>query len=256
MLKAIKNSQSGSLLLMSILILTGLLSAAGTIGLITLKNLQQANLTDSGLMAIYAAESGVEDALYELRKLGTPAGSIGGGSLDNLATYTRTVTTLHESINRLSLDKGDSWHIDLISPNGTLAALDNPIKSLLITWQSSGAAWLEVQVTPWDTSGNLGTPITNILDPASSGIVNLLAGDTILYRVRVKPLYENITNVVVKAYSSFDAGNQVDLPGQNIILSTGSFGRAKQSLRATMPQRAPLSGAFDYVLFTESDLVK
>ena len=257
MYKKIKNSESGSLLLMSVLILTGLLSAASTIGLLTLKNIKQTILVDASAVAFYAAESGVEDSLYEIRKNDTAPSSLGDGSLGNSATFSRTISTNQESVAS-DISEDDIWSVNLYNPNDTLAPLDNPIKSLLLSWQSSGSAWLEVRVTPWDTSGNIGIPASYLLDPASSGILNLEDSTATIYRAQIRPLYEDVTNVVVKAYSAFDAasGTQVDLPSNITVYSEGAFSRSKQVVRSVMPARSPLSGAFSYVLFTEDDLIK
>ncbi|MEK7165010.1 MAG: hypothetical protein AAB779_03630, partial [Patescibacteria group bacterium] len=50
-------SQKGSLLLMSMLILSGIVTAASTMGIVTIQNLRQSIAVDQGLVAFYAAES-------------------------------------------------------------------------------------------------------------------------------------------------------------------------------------------------------
>jgi hypothetical protein len=260
-LKQIKHSESGSLLLMSILILSGIMTAASSVGIITIQSLKQSSLIDNGIHAFYAAESGVEDALYEIRKNETATATVNGGTgfLSNSSRWSRTVsTTITQRVS--DIDENDFWHIDLYNPDSSISSIANPVKSLKLSWTGGGAEWVEVQIIPWDTSGVIGTPSEQIFSSASSGgaIVNLQDLTTALYRVRIKALYSDITDMTVTAYGALNAlgGTEVDVPGFLTIYSTGTFSRANQVVRAQMPHRAPLSGQFGYVLFAEQDIIK
>lgn len=243
---------------MSILIMAGIVTAASTLGIITIQNIQQGILVDQGILSHYAAESGVEDALYEIRKNAASASGLpAAGSLGNFSSWTRSITTTSESLSS-DIAENDFWHVDLYDPDTSLSPLANPIKSVRLTWTGSGSEWIEVQVTPWGTDGNIGTPSTQLFSASSNpAVVNLQDASTVLYRLRVKALYSDVTGMTATAYSALNAGgSQVDIPARVTILSVGSFRRAKQAVRAAMPAREPLSGVFGYVIFSEEDLIK
>ena len=160
--------KSGSLLLMSILILSSIITAASTMGTITLQNLRLGIAVDNGLVALYAAESGVEDALYEIRKNETAAAALlANGTLANNASWARTITTTTMSLGKTVPING-SWEINLYEPDTSLSPLSNPIKSLRLSWAGSGSEWAEVKITPWTTAGSLGAPTTQLFSAASN----------------------------------------------------------------------------------------
>ena len=257
-LKSALKSQSGSLLLMSMLILSGIVTAASTMGIVTIQNLRQSIAVDQGLVAFYAAESSIEGGLYELRKKETAAASLpASGTLTNTATWERAITTTTSSLQK-DIAQNDSWEVNLYDVDNSLSPLANPIKSVKISWTGPGTEWIEAEVEPWTTGGVLDTPVKSLFSSASNpAVVNLQDATTVLYRLRLKALYSNLTGVTVTAWSGLNAsGSQVDLPAQVTMIATGSFRRTKQAVRALMPHRTPLSGVFDYVLFAEDDLVK
>lgn len=261
MLKTLKqaiNSEQGSLLLMSMLILSGIVTAASTTGIVTIQNLRQSIAVDQGLVAFYAAESSIENGLYELRKKETAVSALpASGTLTNTATWERTVTNTVPSLES-DISRNDFWEINLYDPDNSLSVLSNPIKSIKIAWTGPGTEWLEAEVEPWTTGGVLGSPVKSLFSSASNpAVVNLQDATTVLYRLRLKALYSNITDATITAWSGLDGGgSQVNIPAQITMIATGSFRRTKQAVRATMPHRSPLSGVFDYVLFAEDDLVK
>lgn len=246
------------MLLMSILILSGIVTAASTIGTITMQNLRLGIAVDNGLIALYAAESGVEDALYEIRKVETAAASLpASGTLANNASWARTITTTAASLTK-TVAANDSWEINLYEPDTSLSPLNNSIKSVKLAWTGSGSEWAEVKITPWTTGGNLDTPTTVLFSAASNpATINLQDATTVLYRIQIKALYSALNDLTVTAYSGLNlSGSAVPLPTQITLLSTGTFNRAKQAVRAIMAHRAPLSDVFGYVLFTEDSLIK
>ncbi len=250
--------QNGSILLMSLLIMSGIVISASTIGIITIQNLQQSILVDHGILSHYAAESAAEDALYEIRKNNTSVSSISlSGNLYNTASWTRSITSTVPLVSGY-IKKNDFLHIDLYNPDSSLTSLANPIRSILLSWTGSGSEWVEVQIISWSSSGVFGAQSTQLFSSASNpAVVNLQDSSSIFYRVRIKALYADISNMTITAYSALNAsGSTVDIPARINMLATGSFGRSKQSLRVTMPQRSPLSGLFGYVIFSEEDLIK
>jgi len=245
-------------MLMSILILSGITTAASSFGILTIQNLRQSVLVDNGLRAFYAAESGIEDGLYELRKNETVVSSMASsGALSNGGTWDRTVATDIASLTQ-DVDEHDTWEISLYDPDSSLSSLTNTVKSLKLAWTGSGSEWVHAQIIPWTTLGTLGAPSTQLFSAASNpATINLQDASSVLYRVRLKALYGDITDMTVTAYSGLNlGGSQVDIPGYITMYATGEYSLANQVVRARFPHRSPLSGQFGYVLFSEEDLIK
>ena len=243
---------------MSILILSGMVTAASSYGILTLQNLKQSIIVDNGIRAFYGAESGIEDGLYEIRKKETAVSSLdSSGSLSNSGAWSRTTNTTIQSLTN-DINENDFLSIDLYDPDNSITSLSTAIKSIRLAWTGGGSEWIEVQITPWDNTGAIGTPSTQLFSSASNpAIVNLQDFSNKLYRVRIKSLYAAVTDMTVTTYSGLNAGGvQVNVPSYITMYSTGTFSRANQVVRAQMPHRAPISGQFGYVLFSEQDLIK
>jgi len=149
------------------------------------------------------------------------------------------------------------------------------------------ATWAEVSWTAWDDQGVLGTstiakkvigpsdlsrpngwPINN-LDVFSEDDTTGFDGMPVGYRVRIKALKAipsevgegNLSSLTVIPYSvspqiATDSDIITDLPTQLVIKSVGDRNDFKQSLVATVPWQLPLFGLYDYVLFSESEILK
>lgn len=64
-----------------------------------------------------------------------------------------------------------------------------------------------------------------------------------------------IENLTVRAFSRSGAsGDRIPISTRLILKSVGFFGRSQQALTAQAPFRAPASGLFNYVVFSELDL--
>jgi hypothetical protein len=48
----------------------------------------------------------------------------------------------------------------------------------------------------------------------------------------------------------------VDLPSRVAITATGAFGTAHQAVEFRLPRLQPLTGAFDYAIFSQCSIVK
>jgi len=248
--------QRGSVLLLSLLIMASTLTAASSFGIITIQNLRQSGSVDNGIRAYYAAESAVEDGLYEIRKnLTAVSGMAPTGSLSNGGAWSRSITTTVNQITS-SISENDFIYLDLYDPDDSLVSKN--IKQLVLTWSGAGS-WLEVQIAPWKgslwTDSNLGAPTAQVYSVTQSPkTVTLNSLNSLLYRVRLKALYADIDAITVSAKD--ESGADAPIPAQITMYGTGEFSRANQVVRATMPQRSPLSGVADYVLFIEEDLIK
>lgn len=268
-----KNHQ-GTILLLALLILTGILVTASIIATIVLQQMRMSRNIDQAIFAFYAAEAGAERGLYLLRQgAGSFSDVMVPGTLGNGARFdaNNSETKASETmISNLGIEKNQSFQIDLYDPDNFVAG--SGISSIVITESGGGSGWAEVSWISWDPGGAWNVPgawsiggrgqaaraTTQLLSPSSldSGAV-VDFGNTLARRVRIKALYENLADVTITAHSGAGGGgSQVDIPGRIVIKSVGEYQNSNQALKVAFPRESPLYGLYDYVIFSEESLVK
>lgn len=255
------NKQRGSILLMTLLVLSAIVTAAGTVSIITVQHIRNSSLIDDGVRAFYAAESGIEHGLYAIRKQEISAASIAtaSGALSNGGTWDRIITSTVASLAS-DIAEDDTWQVDLYNPDDSLSQLDTAIQSITINWDhdaAGGSEWVLATIVPWDAgTGTPGIPTAQLFSAVSANpMVNLSAAQ--VHRVRIKALYADVQDVAITAYDQTNgAGSVVNIPASITMYSTGEYAQANSVVRATMPQKTPLSGVFNFVLFAEEDVYK
>lgn len=271
--------QRGTVLLMALLIMSGVLITAATLGTISVLTLRQGRLIDDSIGAFAAAESGAEQSLYQLRRLGNSTADLTGHpSHDSSAVYSgppltnggswRRAVSSGESVIYASIPKDKNYELTLWDPDDPLAPAG--IESLKLDWSDDcgGTSALEVMAVDWDPavggSGPFsadvafhGTGPTLTFLHESGGVIDnaFLAGRA--YRVRFRAKNCDVSDLGVTAWSGDDAGGaSVSLPSRLAVSSTGGFGTARQAVEFRLPRLAPLSGAFDYAIFSQCSIVK
>lgn len=269
-------SNKGGILLLALLVMTGIL----TVGLVTayliINEIQQSSQIEKSIMAYYGAESGMERSLYRARQQSFDVDIFNylSAVLDNNTSY-QIIAEDTENVIYRTLLPDESFQLDLYNPE-SLTPLDPVIKSLIVNWTDDIGAWLEVRWVPWTTMGIL-NPNPEVdweergkkLSPAGSYTINLLDNDIYLYKVRFTARNAIVSNLEIKAYNEMNPVEncdpltdcQVEIPGWIKIKSVGEFpnniaGAAKQAILISMPEKPPLAGLYDYVLFSEEEIVK
>lgn len=275
----LQKRQSGNVLLLALLVMAGIMTASLAIGAIVLNEIRQARNVDFLIVAYYAAESGVEQALYKFRKeeavINCPAGECDAngfctlgdrescirsdGVLGNQAAWERTVDNKELQIYG-KIKKDDSFQVDLYDPDGASAAGTESVK---IEWtpQCISPATSNIEVsyiagdptTGWSAASEKRFKYSALVSPViNNGFVS-----TKSYRVRIKALYCDISNLVFTAWANDNAAvPQVQIPARIVLNSRGKYSTLRQAIKMTMPRRSPMSGLYDYVLFSECSLVK
>ncbi len=272
--------ESGNVLLLALLVMAGIMTAGLAIGSIILNEIRQARNIDFASAAYFAAESGVEQALYKFRKedavIICPAGICdengfctlgdrescirGNGNLSNQSSWTRTVADKEWQIYE-KIKKDESLQVDLFDPSGTSAA---GVESIKIEWTPEcvppATSMIEVAYIAWNPSVGwvAGSEQRFKYSVSASPVINNGFSSTRSYRVRIKAFYCDISNLIVTAWGENDAipGSQVQIPARVVLNSVGSFSNLRQAVKMTMPRKSPMSGLYDFVLFTECSLVK
>ena len=191
-----------------------------------------------------------------------------------------------EVSNKFSLLQDESRQIDFYDPDAPFGT-DTGIKYLYISWDNNplpisdplyesgygtGSEWVEISWTGWDINGNSFENVEKVflasnalgynsglcnedsyiqcktieLDPNTIGLAH--------YQIRVKAFYTNVDDVEIKALDQSYV--IVDIPSRVRIKTIGKFGRTQQALNASLPWKIPISGLFDYVIFSEEKVDK
>ncbi len=272
-----RDESRGNVLLLSLLIMSGVLIVGASLGTISILNLRQSRVVDDSILAFSAAESGAEQTLYQIRRVGTPSSTLNtndshdaslafsGVPMGNGSGWTRALTASETTIFT-SIPKDQSYEVVLWDPETPAAAMG--IESLTFSWDDAcgGTSGLEVFATGWDPAAVGGfnpsiafhgtSPALTFLRVAPRVIDNDFASNR-AYRVRLRAKTCDISNLAITAYSADNAGGaQVAIPSRIAVQSTGTFGTARQAMELRLPRLQPLSGAFDFVIFSQCSLLK
>lgn len=252
-------SGRGTVLLMALVVMSGVVITSMGLGSLILSSLQQTRAIDSAAVAYYAAESGVEEAIYAARRPGgaMPATVAGPVTLTNNATWKRTVTGRESVIYAGTIPQDGILEVALYDPDAPTTSQN--IGRVQVDWTDScsGCSVLQASLVGWVSGGPIvwDPNATTTLYTWNSGGASIPTADpSRLYRLRLSAKKAAMQNVQVRAYDGGDA--PTTLPGRIRIDAEGSFGNVKQKLTASLPRKVPLAGIFDFVVFSECSLVK
>ena len=286
------NNKEGLVLLYALLVISLITAIAITVSIIVIKEIKLTGGSTDATLAYYAAESGIEKGLYIVkvyRSDGTKTlndavndiKAIVDVSFDsNKAEYTdeqtadKTSKIGNEEIKENNYIQADYYYAgDPLNPPDDP---NDPTEKLIvesIEVQNTGNnpfSWAEVSWIAWDATGALGTSdsarkVIGPTDLQNGWTINNLdvfdSFDPVGYRIRIKALFGDLSNVIVTPYDEPDGPNGTgdiveNLPSQIVIKSVGTKSKFKQALTALVPWQVPLFGLYDYVLYSEGDILK
>jgi len=282
MSKKFQQNEKGLVLLYALLVISFLTAIAITVSIIVVNELKQTIGATDATVAYYAAESGIERGLYTVKRRRSDAKvSIGdavmeiqgfGETMDESeahystsGTKTGTSQIFHETVL-----KNDFTQVDYYDAESPLNPdPERQVRSLVIINEGDDPeTWAEVSWTAWDTNGQLGTSErarvvigpTDLSNGWTISALDVFSGtfEPVGYGVRIKPLFGDLSDLTVTPYNQEGANPPIveDLPSQVEIKSIGTLGTFKQALTARVPWKLPLFGLYDYVLFSEGDIIK
>ncbi|MDP3986305.1 MAG: hypothetical protein U1C53_02875 [Candidatus Veblenbacteria bacterium] len=253
------NPPHGFSLLLSLFVLSAILMAALSAGNLVVRELRLTTSFDQGVLAFYAAESGLEDALYDFRQKNSPNLNVVETSaitLGNGRWWRVSNTTLTEFSTTLL--ENEVAEVTLFNTSGSAQAW-----SVRVSWTGnptmcpgSDFTWIEVLQSYWvagesQSQRSLLSPSDNDTD----GVTVNLSGS--YPYVRLRALFGDACNLTLRAYAGLNAtGASFNLPAQLEVTAYGAAGEARQALSITVPAHAPQFGAFDYTLFSEEAICK
>lgn len=247
----------GNVLLLSLFILSAVLLAATALGSIVVRALRNAAAGGSSTVAYYAAESGAERALWELRKQQVEVGALPAQlSYPGGVTAVRTVEGSGTTTFIPRIKQNDTYELALFVPGATPPA--GGVSRLVVRWSADcgASSVIEFQNVTWTPGAGWAPGVTQFRYGWSEQPVSLTLNNpgTNSYRLRVRPERCDAEDVRIDAFDS--SGNAVALPDRVTVVSTGSFAGTKQAVQVTVPLYSPLSGLFDFALFSECSIDK
>lgn len=282
--------EKGTILLLSILIITSVLLTAITFGQIVISGILQSRLVDQSIAAYYLAESGAERALYQTRVREsviscealdkgscdevtatcsgdntTPCITQTRGSLGGLVRGDWEVNVENEQDTKFTLKNGESFQIDLFSPNQVKNAGINEVH---IDSSAEGLTIIGELINMSNILNASGVNACLAQDAVFKDMIEIpktfygLDGKDILpvcsYTLRMTyPLEVGAPDSIdLDVFVYDETFKQLPIPSRLVINSSARFGQSFQTLTVHTPIRPPLSGLYDFVLFSEQEIVK
>lgn len=280
-----QKQKKGAVLIMALVITSGILVLGSELVLFVLNSLQYGRSVDYSWIAQYAAESGVENALWQIRKEGRVtlddtrlaqtldtdgqwSFADSGGALDALKFDTEI-----DRIEKMFLPENGSLQAALYTEvGGSVNGVPN-MTALKISWENESCApdnqlpWIETSIVQWEGGSSIDWSAAQVkkdfqqpLIGAHVIIVNFdsygMTGKPMV--VRVKTMFCDLFRLTLAIYSDPAVPDtaQLKIPQYVMANPTGTYRRFHQNMRAVFPQKSALSGMFDFVLFSEEPLQK
>lgn len=257
-------NQKGTVLLITLLIIIGIIVTTAGLAFVVISELQQSRNLDYSIVAYYAGETAVENGLYRLRKTDATLDSLdaSGQTMENDAEWSRTTQGTENQIYG-SLTQNDSFSLELFDPDNLE---ENPgIESVQIkknNWTGDEDTWTETTLSEWsaDPTVRYQRILKRLYSPSTDPMVNDTPLSYYVYELKIKALYGDIPSFIVTAWdgNGGDNGsnNQVPIPGRAVITGIGDYKNSSQAVKVSLPRHAPLSGIFDYIIYSEEDISK
>lgn len=285
----VKHNQQGSVIVISLFVLLTLSFLAAVLTMLIFNTIRSTTSYSLSKRSFYAAESGVEEGMYFLQvaRVSKEVGveetvahinALSTSEADpvtdfsNDAEYTVAavadnqfvVTDLpaRESVTLDFFDEDYSSGYSVIPING--------LSTIFVGWNEDiscatpGSSRIEVSFSSWLPSywQDLDNPDFQtryvVTCPGGSSLQceynGLGVDDVHIYSVRVKSLDCDLTNVSIAGYDS--TSNLLTNHNEVTITGTGILSNSQQTASTTSLWRTPLNNYFDYVLFSDEDLVK
>lgn len=268
------NWPRGNVLLLALLILASGIVGGLSVAVLVIGDLKQAKTIDDGLIAYYDAESGLEQSLYDIRKVKICDQT---GNKCNNSSYINCASPTIHSINsnmpgvlkcQRQIGPAERIRIPYLDKDKTVQLdLDptNNVESIQVSWgynTSNPQPLLEITYINIDDNGN-----TTIFRPVNGvpsicdgvggicAVVSLnLPGEIDTdnpktYQVRFKALTSPIIGLTLTP-------NISGLDSYIDVKSKGERAKTTTVLQTIIPKQTPAYGFSDYVIFSEQDIIK
>jgi len=282
----IQSEKKGAVLIMTLIITSGILILGSELVLFVLNSLQYGRSVDYSNIAQYASESGVENALWQIRKedrndldstraqviIDTQEQGYGWNFLENRTTNIDPLkfSSSVDRIEKMFLPENESVQVSLYSDAaGGISGVDGMSK-LKVSWENKECAptgqepWIETSIVQWEAGNvtwNDAQVKKDFQQPSSGNNSVIIDLDSSHYNmegkpmiVRVKTLFCDLSRFTFTIHKA--DGTVIPIPNYITANPTGSYRRFEQSSRVVFPVKNALSNMFDFVLFSEEPVQK
>ena len=271
-IKNLKNNHSGVVLIMSLMILAVMIISVVALSRVIVGEVKMTRNSDNSIVAFYAAETGVEKALYYL-KLGRQNANFAdfleleGDEIfmDNERNYSfAQSTTTSDYFEAFDITTSSPATAQLILPDGSIPIWSDSLLSsnYTINWEINNCSpthssdRLEVSATslykdfdnsPFksDTQQFIYTCGCNSDDNCNEIFSNSIDANK-LYYFTFRPLDSDITYLKLTPENKY--------PGQANIEVVGNYRQSSHTINVKVNTMAPASNIFSYVLFSDDEL--
>ena len=243
----IKDHSRGASLLYAILVLGTITLISIAVAGLMIRGLKTSRAIGRGMAAYYAAETGMEEALYNVRVLDDTS--------DGNGTFLQVKGGWEYEVQDV-FDPGNPYAQGLLRKDETIEFDDvNGSNQMSIDWSQDDDgvdAFLEVTYVGWEGD------FANFLDGSrdvekellsSSANIALDAGRT--YLVRFKPLMSAVVDFEV-SFAGFTIGDHIRIASDGFHIDHKKILESNYST----DDNGVVSGFFDYVIFSNEALVK
>ncbi|MBI4272694.1 hypothetical protein HY621_02490 [Candidatus Uhrbacteria bacterium] len=282
-----ESKKQGSVLIMTIIIASGIMIVSAEFALFVVGAIRHARTIDHATIAYYAAESGAESGLFQirresrnaLRKTKSSEGEFPLGmkwTLENEGATVRfrnSIDTLARSLMKKNETSEFALYNNVVQG---LSGIEN-LESLKITWThetncgdvEGQRPWFEISVIEWEGGqvdwNNVWVKkafleATGITTQAIFKFSDVRESKT-EYRpmlLRVKPLFCDVAGVQMTLHTD-DAGTSdppLPIPNYFFLAPQGMFSTISQKAQIIFPAKESAMGLFDFTLFSEEQVKK
>jgi hypothetical protein len=292
----------GIIIVLTILIIAVVIASAVIFSTILIRDVAQSRLIDQSMQAHYLAESGVEHALYQIRKreavvpdkcaelqtgsscdqttgfctnFSNEVSCVTAANQLNDAVGNWEIAVSHEQTFQFELQVGQTIQIDLFDPLIQVTPLGSLVSNIgRITVErynsnftrdlhytllklSPGQPVQEIDKGALPLGNCVPQPPTQLC-PVDIPSPNISPNDS--FALRLRPFYFLDDAPGLLQISIFrpaaQGGEQLPIPSRLIVGSEAGFGNSVQRVTVQTPTRPPVSGLFDFVVFSEEEIVK
>lgn len=297
-MNSIHRNRRGTILVMSLLIGSAITIVGVEVAMFVMSSIRQSRTIDHSTIAYYAAESGAENLMHQVRKedllafgdLRKKTETIDGAtwSVQEYNEPNAVTGVFRDSIKELQkavVPANDSVQASFYKKNNNSYKAIPSLKSMRIGWSSEtcGAQRPSIEMTAIEfeegPTVNWNSPNTQLKkdiqvapdnDPNTpqdeSAIkevfFNFVQDDGTLIKkpmiVRVKAYFCDLSGVTLTLFSDLDGGgNQIDIPNYFYINPKGTYsGVTREELKSTFAADTAVASVFDFVLFSQEQVVK
>jgi len=277
-----KRHKRATTLLFALLVMSTILITASSVSQLVALEMALARNNNDTLVATYAAESALEQGAYRVRNTSDTAADLNVSVstpkvLNNQAAWSRSGSNNSAALVLLNFPKNLTRGFDFFNADNPGSGGKESIKITLDYCDSPNGDWIEVSYKPFSTSpydftggtGGTGEVFTKIRKQCSPGANSVIivpdVGDSVdisaglAYRLYIRYVSGDsprLSRMTVVGCTGEDGTGTCDLPGVVDISSVGTYRGASRTMDLVLPRLPPVTGVFDYGVFSECQIIK